>query len=212
MLAPWKKSHDKPRQHSITSLTKACIVKAMVFPVVTYRYESWTIKKARCQRNDAFKSWCWRNLLRVPWTARRPNQSILKEISPEYSLEGLMLKLKLQYFGQLAQRANSWRRSWCWERLRAGGEGDNTGWSGWMASLTQYISLSKLQEMVKDREPWCAVVHGDTTEQLNHKQQSKWSSQKCGFLGASTKKFVWERLIGNYCFFRWKNFQKVIRQ
>ena len=112
MLAPWKKSYDKPRQHikkqrDITFLTKVHIVQAMVFSVVIYGCESWTIKKAEHQRIDAFKLWCWKKLLRVPWTARRSNQSILKEINPEYSLKGLMLKLKLQNFGHLMQRADS---------------------------------------------------------------------------------------------------------
>ena len=97
---------------------------------------SWTIRKAECQRNDAFKLWCWRRLLRVPWTARRSNQSILKEINSEYSLERLLLKV--QYFGYLMQRANSLEKTWCWERLKAEGEGDNRGWGGWMASLTQW--------------------------------------------------------------------------
>ena len=105
MLAPWKKSYDQPRQHlksrDITSPTKVHLVKAIVFPVVMYGCESWTLKKAECERNDAFELWCWRRLLRVSWTEKRSNQSILKEISPEYSLEGLMLKLKLQYFGYL---------------------------------------------------------------------------------------------------------------
>ena len=107
-------------------------------PVVMYRCESWTIRKAECQRIDVFKLWCWRRLLRVPSTARRSSQSILKEISPGCSLEGLMLKLKLQYFGHLMRRADSSEKPWCWERLRAGGEGDNRGWDGWMASLTQW--------------------------------------------------------------------------
>ena len=115
-----------------------CIVKAMVFPVVMYRCETWTIKKAEHQRINAFKLWCWRRLLRVPWTARRSNQSILNEINPEYSLEGLMLQLKLQYFGYLMRKPTYWKRSWCLERLRAEGEGDNRGWDGWMASLTQW--------------------------------------------------------------------------
>jgi len=106
------------------------LVKDMIFPVVMYGCESWTKKKAECRRIDAFKLWCWRRLLRVPWTARRSNQSILREISPEYSLEGLMLKLKLQYFGHPMWRTDSWKRPWCWERLKAGGEGDNTGWDG----------------------------------------------------------------------------------
>ena len=111
MLAPWKKSNDKHRQHiksrDITLPTNVCIVKAMVFPVVMYGCERWTIKKAECQRNYAFELWCWRRLLKVPWAARRSNQSILKEINPEFSLEGLMLKLKLQYSGHQMQRADS---------------------------------------------------------------------------------------------------------
>ena len=110
-LAPCKKSYDQPRQHiekqRLTMTTKVCLVKAMVFPVVMYGCESWTIRKAECQRIDAFDLCCWRRHLRVPWTARRSNQSILKEISPEYSLEGLMLKLKLQYFGHLMRRTDS---------------------------------------------------------------------------------------------------------
>ena len=103
-----------------------------------YGCESWTIKKAEHWRIDAFELWYWRRLLRVTWTARRSNQSILKETSPGCSLEGLMLKLKLQYFGHLMQRADSFERLWCWERLRAGGEGDDRGWDGWMASPTQW--------------------------------------------------------------------------
>ena len=101
-----------------------------------YGCVSWTIKKAEHQRTDAFELWWWRRLLRVPWIARRSNQSILKEISPEYSLEGLMLKLKLQYFGHLIQRTDLLKRPWCWERLKAGGYGDNRGWDGWMTSPT----------------------------------------------------------------------------
>ena len=100
--------------------------------------ESWTIKKAEHQKIDAFELWCWRRLLRVPWTGRRSNQSILKEISPECSLEGLMLKLKLQYFGHLMRRTDSLEKTWCWGRLKAGGEGDDRGWDGWMASPTQW--------------------------------------------------------------------------
>ena len=111
------------------------LVKAIVFPVVMHGCESWTTKKAKHWRTDAFELWCWRRLLRVPWTARRSNQSSLKEIGPE--LEGLMLKLKLQYFGQLMRRPTYWKRPWCWERLKAGGEGDDKGWDSWMASSTQ---------------------------------------------------------------------------
>ena len=111
MLAPWKNSSDQLdsilKSRDITLPTKVCLVKAMVFPVVMYGCESWTIKKAECQRIDDFELWCWRRFLRVPWTARRSNQSVLKEISPKYSLEGLMLKLKLQYFGHLMRRTDS---------------------------------------------------------------------------------------------------------
>ena len=122
----------------ITLPTKVHLVKAMVFPVVRYGCDSWTIKKAEHRRIDAFELWCWRRLLRVSWTAERSNQSILKEISPECSLEGLMLKLKLQYFGHLMWRTDFLKRPWCWERLKVGGEGDDRGWDGWMASQTQW--------------------------------------------------------------------------
>ena len=105
---------------------------------VMYGCESWTIKKAESQRIDAFELWCWRKLLRVPWTARRSNQSILKPVSPEYSLEGLVLKLKLQYFGHLVWRPDSFVKPECWERLRAGGEGDDRGWGGWIILPTQW--------------------------------------------------------------------------
>ena len=120
------------KNKDITLPTKVHLVKAMVFPVVMYGCENWTKKKAERWRIDAFELWCWRRHLRVPWTASRSNQSLLKEISPEYSLEGRMLKLKLQYVGHLTYL----KRPWCWERLKAGGEGDNKGWDGWMASLT----------------------------------------------------------------------------
>ena len=108
------------------------------FPVVIYGCESWTLRKAERCRIDAFELWCWRRLLRVPWTARRSNQSILKKIGPGCSLEGLMLKLKLQYFGHLMQRADSLERPWCWEGVGAWGKGDTRGWDGWVASLTQW--------------------------------------------------------------------------
>ena len=126
------------KSKDLTLPTEVCIVKAMVFPVVMYGCKSWTIKKADRQRTDAFELWCWRRLLRIPWTVRRYNQFILKEISPAYSLEGLMLKLKLQYFGHVMWRTDSLEKTWCWERLNAGGEGDYRGWDGWMASLTQW--------------------------------------------------------------------------
>ena len=126
------------KSRDITLLTKVYIVKAMVFPAAIYRCESRIVKKAECQRIDVFALWCWRRLLRVLWTARRSNQSILKEISPECSLEGLMLKLKLQYFGHPMEELPHWKRPWCWERLKAGGEEHNRGWEGWMASPTRW--------------------------------------------------------------------------
>ena len=124
------------KSRDISLWTKVHLVKALVFPVVMYALESWTVKKAECWRIDAFELWCWRRLLRVPWTARRSNQPTLKEISPEYPLEGLMLKLKLQYFCQFGKELTYWKRPWCWERLKAGGKGDNRGWDGCMASPT----------------------------------------------------------------------------
>ena len=139
MLAPWKKSYDQPRQrikkqrHCFAN-NKGPSSHNYGFPVVMYGYESWTIKKAECWRIDASELWCWRKLLRVPWTWRRSNQSILKETSPEYSLEGLMLKLKLQYLATWCEELTHWKILCCWERLKAGGEGDDREWDGWMAS------------------------------------------------------------------------------
>ena len=134
MLTPWKESSDQHiKSKDITLPTKVRLVKAMVHPVVMYGYESWTIKKAECQRIDAFELWCWRRLLRVPCTARRSNQSILKEISPEYSLEGLMLKLKLQYFGHLIRRTDSLEKTLMLGKIsgrrRRGGQ--RMRWFGW---------------------------------------------------------------------------------
>ena len=126
------------KSRDITLPTKVCLVKAMVFPVVMYECESWTVKKAEHRITDAFELWCWRRLLRVLWTARRSNQSILKEISPGISLGGMMLKLKLQYFGHLIRRVDSLKKTLNWEGLVTGGKGDDRGWDGWMASLTRW--------------------------------------------------------------------------
>ena len=130
------------KSRNITLPTKVHIVKAMVFPVVMYGCESWNIKKAQSRRIDVFELWCWRRLLRVPWTARRSKQWIPKEINPEYSLAGLMMKLKLQYFGHLMQRADSLKKTLMLGRLRAGGEVGNRGRDGWMAWRTQWIRVS----------------------------------------------------------------------
>ena len=159
----------------------------MVFPVVMYGCESWTIRKTEHWRIDAFQLWCWRRLLKIPWTAKKSSQSILKEINPEYSLKGLMLKLKLQYLGHRCEELTHWKRSWCWERLRAGGEGDDRGWDGWMASLTQRTWVwANSESWWRTGRPGGLQSMGsqsDMTEQLNWRLfKNKLEITDAGFL------------------------------
>ena len=192
-LIPWKKSYDQPRQHIKKQrhyfADKGSLVKAMVFPVVMYGCESWTIRKTECRRIDAFELWCWKRFLRVPWAARRSNQSILKEISPEHSLEGLMLKLKFQYFGYPMQRIDSLGKTVMLGKIE-GRRGDDRGWDGWMASLLsghefeQGPGVGDGQGTLACCSSW-GHKESDVTEQLNWPRFIQafpldvWSSASC---------------------------------
>ena len=194
------------KSRDVTLATKAHLVKAMVFPVVMYGCESGTIKKAECWRIDAFKLWCWRRLLRVPWTARRSNQSILKDISPAYSLEGLMLKLKLQYFGHLMWRSDTLEKTLMLRKIE-GIRRRGRQRMRWLNGITEAmnLSLSKLWELVMDREAWRAAVHGVAKSQIRL-EQLNWTEE------VEKMHYLWRRWDKNYSqlLFRSNEYKKTM--
>ena len=180
------------KRRDITLTTKVCIVKVMVFPVLIYRCEIWTIKKAECLRIDAFKLWCWRRLFRVPCAAKRSNQCILKEINLEYSLEGWMLSWSSYTLATWCEESTHWKRPWCWERLRARGERGNTGWDDWIASLIKWTWVWANSRFVMNREAWCAAVHEVTKSQTGLRDWTTMTMYGCK--SWTVQKAEWQRI------------------
>ena len=190
MLAPWKKSYDQPRQYIKKQrhhfANKGWSSQSYSFSSSHHGCESWTIRKAECRRIDAFELRCWRRLLRVPWTARRSNQPILREISPECSLEGLCWSWNSNILATWCEELTHWKRPWCWERLKAGGEGDNRGWDGWMASLTQWTWV-----WVSSRSWWLTGKPGMLQSMGSPRVGHRWVTElKIAILGLSSGSVV----------------------